>query len=138
MTGASSDTAWFVQVDREHAPSFFVASIHHRPVYGAGGVIDRFPSTESAFAHRNAFMVWQLYASKLASELTYPADGLAFVNDMVAALTPHPTGAYANYIDPTLGQGDWPVLYFGKNVARLKAIKTILDPKNVFRFPEGF
>ena len=57
---------------------------------------------------------------------------------MLAALEPHPQGAYANYIDPTLTTEEWQRLYFNDHVQRLKAIKAKVDPTDVFKFIEGF
>jgi hypothetical protein len=107
-----------------------------RKVYG--GAIASIPADATAFAHRNAFLVYQLYASSSNSEPPYPADGISFVNGMLAAIEPNPQGAYPNYMDPTLTTAQWQTQYFGSHVGRLQQIKQAVDPKNVFKLSEGF
>jgi len=118
--GASTDTNWFAQVD----------------LYG--GKISRVASNATAFANRNAFLVYQLYASSSTGTPPYPSDGITFVNNMLNALEPNPREAYPNYIDPSLTTAQWQKLYFGSNVARLESIKASVDPGDVFGFVEGF
>jgi len=118
--GASTDTNWFAQVD----------------LYG--GKISRVASNATAFANRNAFLVYQLYASSSTGTPPYPSDGITFVNNMLNALEPNPREAYPNYIDPSLTTAQWQKLYFGSNVARLESIKASVDPRDVFGFVEGF
>ncbi|KAF8574439.1 FAD-binding domain-containing protein [Ramaria rubella] len=120
--GSESDTAWFAQVD----------------LYG--GAIARVPPSATAFAHRNAFLVYQLYASSLTFTPPYPVDGIPFVDGMQnALLLGHPAeGAYPNYIDPTLSEKEWRRLYFGNHTGRLERFKREVDPEDVFRFKEGF
>ena len=106
-------------------------------VYGGGkSAINAVPPDETAFAHRNAFLVYQLYAS--SESKPYPEDGIPFVAGMATALVAYPTGAYPNYIDPSLSRSEWQLQYFGKHVERLEKIKKQVDPKNVFRFQQGF
>ncbi|KAF8582643.1 FAD-binding domain-containing protein [Ramaria rubella] len=119
-SGASSDTSWFVQVD----------------LYG--GVISTVPANATAFANRDAFLVYQLYASSGNNQPPYPSDGVSFVNGMLAALDPNPQSAYPNYMDPTLSTQQWRQQYFGGNTARLQRIKSAVDPKDVFKLSEGF
>jgi hypothetical protein len=107
-------------------------------VYGGGGAINAVPSTATAFTNRNAFLVYQLYASSANSNPPYPTDGISFVSGMLNALDPSPQAAYPNYIDPNLTQSQWMQEYFGGNVARLESVKKEVDPKGTFSFAEGF
>lgn len=98
-----------------------------------GGAISAVPENATAFVHRDAFLVYQLYASSSSTHLPpYPSDGISFVDGMVAALVARPEGAYANYIDPTLSESESRRLYFGRHVGRLEIIKDKLDPRGVF------
>ncbi|KIJ43717.1 Glucooligosaccharide oxidase [Sphaerobolus stellatus SS14] len=82
--GLSSNLSWFAQAD----------------LYG--GAIASISSNATAFVHRNAFIVYQFYASTSNALPPFPDDGITFVNNMVSAVQPNVIAAYANYIDPTL------------------------------------
>ncbi|KAF8513718.1 hypothetical protein BU17DRAFT_53046 [Hysterangium stoloniferum] len=118
--GSSSDTSWFVIADLW------------------GGAISSIPAGATAFAHRDAFLVYQFYASSSNKQPPYPEDGIPFLNGMVNAIEPRPQGAYPNYIDPTLTTEQWKRQYFGNHIGRLQRIKSAVDPTNVFGFDEGF
>ena len=108
-------------------------------VYGGGkSAISAVPVDATAFVHRDAFLVYQLYASSSNFKPPYPEDGIAFVDGMATALVAEPIGAYPNYIDPTLSQSEWRRLYFGAHVGRLERIKREVDPENLFRFQQSF
>jgi len=117
--GLSTDVSWFAQVD----------------LYG--GEIASVPADATAFAHRDAFLVYQLYASSLSTLPPYPVDGVSFVNDMLTALDANPKAAYPNYIDPTLTSEQWQLFYFADHMARLEQIKRDYDPNNVFNFQQA-
>jgi FAD/FMN-containing dehydrogenase len=138
IVGTASDTDWFAMADREFTPypncnTFFEA---FDKVYG--GAISSVPTTATAFAQRNAFLVFQLYASSNDHLPPFPNDGISFVDGMLASIERNPQGAYSNYIDPTLTKADTERLYWGSNVQRLQKIKAALDPTDVFRFSQGF
>jgi Berberine and berberine like len=107
-------------------------------VYGGGkSAISAVPPDATAFGHRDAFLVYQLYDS--SGSQPYPKTGIPFVEGMVSSLVPNPLRAYPNYIDPTLTLNDqWKQLYFGRHVERLQQVKRAVDPANVFEFAEGF
>ncbi|KAG9095339.1 hypothetical protein FRC06_009895 [Ceratobasidium sp. 370] len=117
--GANSDTDWFVEID----------------LYG-GAVKDQ-GADATAFAHRDAILSFQLYASSKSYNPPYPSDGVSFVNGMLNALDPNPQAAYVNYVDPTLTDAQWKTQYYGSHYSRLSSIKRAVDPNNVFRFPQS-
>jgi len=117
--GVASGTDWFVEID----------------LYG--GVITTAGADATSFAHRDAILSFQLYASSSNLQPPYPSDGISFVNGMLNSLDPNPQAAYVNYVDPTLTDAQWKTQYFGSHYTRLSSIKRSVDPNNLFRFPQS-
>ena len=92
-----------------------------------GGAIARVAPDATAFPHRAALAVVQVYASGAA------AGPVAEVRQALTGLVG--AGAYVNYLDPA--QPDWARAYYGANAARLRTIAARYDPDRVFDFPQG-
>ncbi|KAK0638554.1 hypothetical protein B0T16DRAFT_338471 [Cercophora newfieldiana] len=96
---------------------------------------------ESFAAYRGYQDLWvvQNYGF-VGVDRTFPKAGLDFMsglNDALASETPG-HGAYLNYIDPSYPREEALRVYYGeKTHARLKALKEILDPGNVFSNPQS-
>ncbi|KAJ7725250.1 hypothetical protein B0H14DRAFT_3002972 [Mycena olivaceomarginata] len=125
--GFTSDTAWFVEVEL---------------FGGSNSAINAVPLDSTAFAKRDTLFTFQLYASSKNTPPTppYPADGFSFLDGMAASIVSNSPanwnyGAYLNYPDDRLTNAA--TLYYGSHYARLKSIKTAVDPLNVFRIPVG-
>jgi FAD/FMN-containing dehydrogenase len=99
-----------------------------------GGAVKAIAPEATAFPHRSASAVIQVYASWPASD---PGDtSLAWLRQTHAqARSQIGTGAYVNYIDPDLA--DWATAYYGQNYARLQQVKRRYDPDGVFDFPQA-
>ncbi|CAE6471085.1 unnamed protein product [Rhizoctonia solani] len=101
-----------------------------------GGEISRQGKDATAFAHRDALFSYQLYGYAPLNT-TFPSDGIPFIDGMLRALEPNPEAAYLNYVDPTLSVDQWKQQYYGTHYSRLTKIKSMVDPSNVFRFPQS-
>ena len=101
-----------------------------------GGAINRVAPDATAFVHRDKLAgVQATYSWSSAtplSEITAGAQWLTWLGTNVFDPT---TGAYQNYIDPTLA--DWASAYYGSNLARLEVVKTKYDPENHFAFAQS-
>ncbi|KAM3424639.1 hypothetical protein BST61_g6627 [Cercospora zeina] len=110
----------------------------------AAGTNGQQPHGNSSFAvggHRNSTFMSQIYVNG------YPGfDNIAGQNEANTAVdrvnsavrANDPNGhwkAYVNYIDPRLQ--NWPQMYYGDALQRLKDIKKQVDPNAVFDYPQG-
>jgi FAD/FMN-containing dehydrogenase len=101
--------------------------------YG-GAVFDTGPDA-SAFAHRAGTLYCIQYYSSWGAAASTPVH-LARMKDLYASMRPYVSGAaYVNYCD--LDLADWPDAYWGANLARLKQVKSAVDPDNVFRHAQS-
>jgi len=102
-----------------------------------GGAVSRVAPSDTAFVHRDAFAVAQLYASwDAAAPATVVAATTAWLRQLHATVRPLiGPGAYVNYADPDLT--DWENAYWGANYPRLRQIKAKYDPDRTFDFPQA-
>ena len=98
-----------------------------------GGAVSRVDSRATAFPHRNALATAQLYQETDASGVTRAVRAIGQVRDDLGAMVG--SGAYVNYIDPTLS--DWDTAYYGPNLARLREVVRRYDPDGVFAFAQS-
>jgi hypothetical protein len=101
-----------------------------------GGAINRLRSDETAFVHRDklaciqATYSWSGYTSR-----TEIAAGQRWLTWLGAEVFSPQSGAYQNYIDPTLAH--WKTAYYGANLERLVKVKREYDPENRFSFAQS-
>jgi FAD/FMN-containing dehydrogenase len=91
-----------------------------------GGALNRPAPHATAFAHRDALFCIQYFTNTAA----------AWLDQTHAALRPYASGqAYQNYIDASLK--NWRHAYYGANYPKLVAIRDLVDPEHVFKFPQA-
>jgi hypothetical protein len=108
---------------------------------GPGSAINSKNTTFSAYAHRDTLWVVEHQANMPVGE-RFPDSAIPWLNGLTTNLTsqmPDATfGAYLNYVDPSLTADEAHRLYYGNDVyQRLKSIKTVVDPNNVFSNPQS-
>ncbi|KAI1773769.1 putative glucooligosaccharide oxidase [Hypoxylon cercidicola] len=106
---------------------------------GADSQINTKDCNFSAFAHRDACWVTQVYGS-VSGDQPLPKRGIEYVNGLVNSMTQHleRSGAYANYTDASLTREEAHEQYYGQEVyAKLKQAKETWDPDNVFSNPHS-
>ena len=121
-----------------------IENLHaHAPTVGGGlafdsygGAINRVATDATAFVHRDKLACIQAtYSWSSATSPSIIAAGarwLTWLGDHVFDST---TGAYQNYIDPTLT--NWQSAYYGSNLTKLMSIKRKYDPENLFSFAQS-
>jgi FAD/FMN-containing dehydrogenase len=103
-----------------------------------GGAIAQIASNATAFPHRNALYHIQLIAYWNASNLSdrrVTEQWLSQVYADLLAMLPTPHGSYRNYPDLDL-RSTYMQMYYANNTNRLQSLKQVLDPNNVFRYPQ--
>ena len=102
-----------------------------------GGAVARVAPSDTAFVHRNAFAIAQLYGSWDPAAPAAVADATtAWLRQLHATVRPLVgRGAYVNYADPELP--DWEDAYWGANYPRLRQVKATYDPDRVFDFAQA-
>ena len=116
---------------------------NHAPSIGGGlafdaygGAINQLDCDQTAFVHRDklagiqATYSWSTYTP--TSVIAAGEEWLTWLGNNV--FNPQ-TGAYQNYIDPTLS--DWQSAYYGSNLDRLVKVKTKYDSDDVFSFAQS-
>lgn len=101
-----------------------------------GGAINEVPLDSTSYGHRDALFYLQTYAVNIGKLSSTTRD---FVNGMDSILRdgfPGKTlGSYAGYVDPQLP--DAQERYFGANYEKLREVKRVVDPRDVFHNPQS-
>ncbi|TEB26805.1 glucooligosaccharide oxidase [Coprinellus micaceus] len=121
--GFDTDLGWFLQIGLIGDKNSAVAAV---------------PAGETAFPHRNALFIWQLYGYTQGNKPPFPSSGFTFIGGIADSVVKSMAagwdyGAYTNYIDDRLQDGQQ--LYYKQNLPRLKELKKKYDPTRVFDFP---
>jgi FAD/FMN-containing dehydrogenase len=98
-----------------------------------GGATRTEPPGGSAFFHRDPLYYAEPGAGWNDASQTGPV--AVWLARFRQAMRPFVRGAYVNVPDAALG--DWGEAYYGPNFARLREVKRLYDPTEVFRFPQS-
>jgi FAD/FMN-containing dehydrogenase len=98
-----------------------------------GGSINAVAPSATAFVHRNALAGIQMTANWGSG--SEPSSSASWLAQAASDVAPYTSGAYQNYIDPTLS--DWQHAYYGANLARLVKVKASVDPDDFFHFAQS-
>jgi hypothetical protein len=96
-----------------------------------GGAIADVPDAEAAFSHRDT-----AFEFVTATRWEDPADDaarIAMVREYAAGLEPYASGAYVNTLNGEPVRRAFPAA----KLARLRALKTVWDPANVFHLNQN-
>ena len=138
---AAALTSYFTYIKNQGvnppAPWFSIINLYG----GADSQINTKDVNFAAYSDRGSLWVAQHYGfTDLGT--TFPGAATTFVNGLNTAMTSQMPGtqfgAYLNYVDPGLSATDAHNLYYGSSLyAKLKTIKTTVDPGNVFANPQS-
>ena len=113
------------------------------PALGGGLVFDALGGAVNAVAPAATAFVHRSFLASIQSSFTWSSStpsteiqgGRRWLARVRSAVYDATTGAYQNYIDPTLPS--WPRAYYGENLPRLSRVKASYDPDGVFRFAQS-
>jgi FAD/FMN-containing dehydrogenase len=99
-----------------------------------GGIFSEISTNQTPYFHRNAVYSIQIWAPMTKEDHSRDAYTFKWINQLEKNLKPFVSGQhYQNYPDLDIGE-NFGEAYFGlENFERLKKIKAIYDPENVFR-----
>lgn len=106
------------------------AGIWHQSLTGAVG---RVAPDETAFYYRDVIIAQEYIATW--DNPREERENNRWIEQLRIALLRYTTGDYVNWPDRFIR--DWPSAYYGKNLKRLRQVKTAYDPLNVFQFPQS-
>ncbi len=97
-------------------------------VRSVGGAVARVPEDATAYAHRQADL---MFATTMAGPPPVLAAAQPAFDAIWARLTPHVSGAYSNFLS-SAGDDDVAAVYPAETYERLAAVKREYDPGNLF------
>jgi FAD/FMN-containing dehydrogenase len=122
--------------DKESVPDVLrilaeVGASEHPPVISVrsvGGAVSRIPDDATAYAHRQAEL---MFATTTIGPAPVIEAGRPALEAIWARLAPHANGAYANFLSSAT-EGDVAAVYPAETYQRLAAVKREYDPGNLF------
>jgi FAD/FMN-containing dehydrogenase len=118
-------------------PTQIVSTFDGRTVYviidGLGGAISAVGAADTAFPHRAALGIMQLYVRTAPAQRAAAERSVAGMRDQLTGALGG--GGYVNYIDA--GMPNWGQAYYAGNLARLRQVAQRYDPDRLFTFPQA-
>jgi FAD/FMN-containing dehydrogenase len=102
-------------------------------LYALGGAVSRPGRSETAFFYRDTRYIALLQSVWTQDE--YEQDNIAWVNRNFPYLAGLTAGSFVNF--PYSNLKDYMQAYYGGNAARLRRVKRLYDPCNVFNFQQS-
>lgn len=98
------------------------------------------PSSTSSYAGRDAGYVWQIYGQSANTLPPFNEEIIGFLAGMVDAFGDEVANlpAYPAYADTEYDRDEAQDRYWGAGAARLREIKSAVDPKGIIYNPQGF
>ena len=107
--------------------------------FQTGGRINEVAANATAYVHRNSRWLMSTGLNWTAKDALQPEvlrRAHEWHNGVYQAMRSHGTkGAFQNFPDPSLV--DWRDMYYGQNLPRLKRIKALIDPTNIFNYGQS-
>ncbi|KAK4191294.1 putative reticuline oxidase precursor, partial [Podospora australis] len=126
---------WFQQAKSNKRDWYVHIDLHG----GKNSAVSAVGEDEASYAHRDFLFMYLFYDR--VDKGVYPVDGHTymsnFARNITEGLAQEEWGRYVNYPDSRLDQASAQTNYWGKNLARLQAIKKEVDPDDVFHYPQG-
>jgi FAD/FMN-containing dehydrogenase len=118
-------------------PAQIVSAFDGRTVYviidGLGGAVSAVGPADTAFPHRAALGIMQIYHRTSPAQRAIAEKSVAEMRDRLTGVLGG--GGYVNYIDA--GMPNWAQAYYGDNFSRLRQIAQRYDPGRLFSFPQA-
>ncbi len=106
-----------------------------------GGAVADIAPDATAFPHRHAIADAQYLAYWPQMDASTADANLAWMRATYAetfpAISAGGSGCYVNYCDDELAATEWPSLYYGANLPRLRSVKRSYDPQDLFNGPQS-
>ncbi len=112
-----------------HAPNKD-ASIWHQSLIGA---VENISPNETAYFHRKAIIAQEYITSWKCDD--EENRNIRWVKGLRESLDPYTLGDYVNW--PDIDIKNWQTNYYGSNFHRLRKVKTMYDPCDVFHFQQS-
>ncbi|KAF1916817.1 hypothetical protein BDU57DRAFT_539070 [Ampelomyces quisqualis] len=100
-----------------------------------GGVSRDIADSDHAFAHGNN--LWLARVDGVGAGGVWPSDGVAYMQNVFKPFedtlkTSAPLRSFVNYVNSELSVKEWSSRLYGANYARLRKIKSVVDPTDLF------